>query len=97
MWATVVLAAWTAVLAGLAFAAPPGTSVAVFARPGRAADTAVRAGGSLEEFSGMIAVTRSDEPGFVLRLYRAGALLVIDARVVSGCRAVLSRGRKLFE
>ena len=30
------------------------------------------------------------------RLYGAGALLVIDARVVAGCRAVLRRGRRIL-
>jgi hypothetical protein len=94
--AVLVLAAWTGILAGMAFFSAPGSNVAVFTSPGRAAETAVRAGGSLEEFSSMIAITRSDEPGFVVRLYGAGALLVIDARVVAGCRAVLRRGRRIL-
>ncbi len=93
---TLILAVWTAVLAGMAFFSAPGSNVAVFTSPGHAAETAVQAGGSLEEFSSMIAITRSDAPGFVGRLYGAGAFLVIDARVVAGCRAVLQRGRRML-
>lgn len=96
MWVVAVLVIWTAILAGMAFFNSPGSNVAAFTAPGRAADIAVEAGGSLEEFSSMIAITRSPETGFVSRLYGAGAFLVIDARVVSGCRAVLSKARKLI-
>ena len=94
--AMAVLGVWTCILVGMAFFSAPGSSVAIFTAPGRAAETAVEAGGSLEEFSSMIAITRSDQPGFVARLYGAGALLVIDARVVAGCRAVWRRGRRIF-
>ena len=94
--AVIVLVLWTGALAGMALFSAPGANVAVFTVPGRAAETAVAAGGSLEEFSSMIAITRSDEPGFVGRLYGAGAFLVIDARVVAGCRAVLRRGRRIL-
>lgn len=96
MWSVVVLVIWTAILAGMAFFSSPGSNVAAFTAPGRAADTAIEAGGSLEEFSSMIAITRSNEAGFVGRLYAAGAFLVIDARVVAGCRAVFDSGRRLL-
>lgn len=88
--ATIVLAAWTAILAGLAFAMPPGTPLAVFA-PGHALETVARAHGSFEAFGQSIAVTRSPEAGFAGRLYGAGALLVIDARIVMSCRALFAK------
>jgi hypothetical protein len=92
--ALAVLSVWTMFLAGMAFVSAAGSNVAVFAPPGRAAEVAVAAGGSLEEFSSMLAITRSDEAGFVGRLYSNGAFLVIDARVVAGCRAAFRGGRR---
>jgi hypothetical protein len=88
--ASVVLAAWTAILAGLAFTLPPGAPLAVFA-PGHALETVAAARGSFEGLGRSIAVTRSPESGLTQRLYQAGALLVIDARVVMSCRALLSK------
>ncbi len=87
---------WSGIVVCLAFFAAPGASVAAFTLPGRAAEVAVDAGGSLEEFTSMMVITRSAERGFVGRLYGEGAFLVIDARVVSGCRAVLRSGRQAF-
>lgn len=88
--AGIVLAAWTAILAGLALALPPGTPLAVFA-PGHALETVARAQGSFESFGRSIAVTRSGEVGFARRLYGAGALLVIDARIVMSCRQLFAK------
>ncbi|MGE0007096.1 MAG: hypothetical protein AB7S92_16090 [Parvibaculaceae bacterium] len=88
--AACVLVLWTAILAGLAFTLPPGAPLAVFA-PGRALETVAAAHGSFEGFGRSIAVTRSTEPGFAVRLYATGALLVIDARVVMSCRSLFSR------
>lgn len=88
--AAVVFAAWTAILAGLAFAMPPGTPLAVFA-PGHALETVARAHGSFESLGRSVAVTRSPETGFAGRLYGAGALLVIDARIVMSCRDLFAK------
>jgi hypothetical protein len=88
--AAIVLAAWTVILAGLALAMPPGTPLAVFA-PGHALETVARAHGSFEAFGRSIAVTRSPEAGFAGRLYGAGALLVIDARIVMSCRELFAK------
>jgi len=85
--AALVLVTWTAILAGLAFTVPPGTPLAVFA-PGHAMETVAEAQGSFEGFGRSIAVTRSATPGFAQKLYGAGAILVIDARVVMSCRAL---------
>lgn len=88
--AALVLAAWTAILAGLVFTMPPGTPLAVFA-PGHALETVAQAHGSFEAFGRSIAVTRSPEAGFAGRLYGAGALLVIDARIVMSCRELFAK------
>ncbi len=85
--AVLVLGAWTAILAGLALTMPPGTPLAVFA-PGHAMETVAEAHGSFEGFGRSIALTRSSEQDFAQRLYAAGALLVIDARVVMSCRTL---------
>ena len=85
--AALVLGAWTAILAGLALTMPPGTPLAVFA-PGHAMETVAEAHGSFEGFGRSIALTRSSEQAFAQRLYAAGALLVIDARVVMSCRTL---------
>jgi hypothetical protein len=91
-----VLAAWIAVLAGLAFTAAPGEALAFVAWPGRAVAVVGRAGGSYEPLGGGATLTRSAESGFVARLYRSGALLVIDARVVIACRGLFSTEDQTF-
>lgn len=88
--AATVLVAWTAILAGLALAMPPGTPLAVFA-PGYALETVAKAHGSFESLGSSIAVTRSLDEGFARRLYGAGAFLVIDARIVMSCRALFAK------
>jgi hypothetical protein len=86
--AALVLSIWTAILGLLAFAVEPGAPLAVFA-PGHAKEIAASAGGSLETFGDSVTVTRSAEPDYATRLYTAGALFVIDARVVMSCRGLL--------
>jgi hypothetical protein len=88
--AAVVLGAWTAILAGLALTLPPGAPLAVFA-PGHALETVAAARGSFEGFGRIIAITRSAEPGLTRRVYGAGALLVINARVVMSCRSLFAQ------
>jgi len=84
-----VLLAWVAILAGLAFTAKPGDALAFIAWPGRDMAVVAAAGGSYEPLGGIAVLTRSDDPDFVRRLYRAGALVVVDARVIMACRALL--------
>src|SRR5262245_49323697 len=64
-----VLAAWLAFSVAFAFVVPPGRSVAVIAPAG--AETIAAAGGLLLNASGPILITRSDDPGYVQRLYAA--------------------------
>ncbi len=81
-----VLGVWVAVLAGMALFARPGDALAVVTWPGRGLDVVMQAEGSIESHGGTLILTRSKQPDFVARLYRAGALLVIDSRVVIACR-----------
>ena len=50
------------------------------------------ADGSFEGYGGPAVITRSREAGFVRRLYAAGALMVIDARVVLACHSLFAKG-----
>jgi len=88
--ACLVLASWVVIVAVLTFVtAGPDLSVAVIARRGQAVAVTAAAGGRLLDAGDYMAIARSDEPGFIGRLYAAGALLVVDARVAEGCRGVV--------
>lgn len=84
------LAAWTLIAAAMSFAAPAGTSVAVFGLSGRALAAVAAADGRFVELGENIVIARSDAPDFIQRLYANGALLVLDARIAEGCT-----GRKI--
>lgn len=89
-----VLFAWSGTLLALTFTAPPGQPLAIVTLPGRGLDVVASADGSFEGFGGPIVVTRSKEAGFVRRLYAAGALMVIDARVVLACHSFFAREKR---
>ncbi|TGD94284.1 hypothetical protein [Methylobacterium nonmethylotrophicum] len=77
----------------LVVALPRSETVAVLGRPGGGARDAVAivaaAGGTLLRAGGAgLVVARSDEAGFVRRLYGAGAWLVLDPAVAGGCDPV---------
>jgi hypothetical protein len=65
--------------------------VALFGRAGSDTDAVVRmvaeAGGSILSVDGRqeIVIARAESAGFVLRLYAAGARLVLDSRLAGGC------------
>jgi hypothetical protein len=81
----VVLGAWTALAAALAFAMPPGRSLAVMGPSAQSLRAVAAAGGSILRADGLIVIARSDDPQFVRRLYAAGAFLVLDAEDSGGC------------
>jgi len=83
--AGLVLAGWLSVSAALAFVVPPGRPTAVFVPGGDGARVVAAAGGSLLRADALVAIARSDDPGFVKRLYAEGALLVLDAEDAGGC------------
>jgi len=84
-----VLLAWVAILAALAFTTKPGDALAFITWPGHEMAVVAATGGSYEPLGGVATLTRSDDSDFVRRLYGAGALLVIDARVIMACRSIL--------
>jgi hypothetical protein len=79
------LAAWTAIAAAMSFVAPAGTSVAVFGMSGQALAAVTAADGRFIQLGDKVVVARSDAPDFIRKLYAAGALLVLDARIAEGC------------
>src|ERR1700730_15357346 len=89
----VVLAAWTSLSAALVFAMPAGRSLAVLAPGGDGVRWVAAAGGLPLRPDRLLSIARSDEPGFVKRLYAAGALLVLDAEEAGGCSGRAPTGR----
>jgi hypothetical protein len=81
-----MFAAWIGGAEALTFVRPPGSPVAVVARGGRDAALAavVAADGYVLQVKGDTVIAVSDQPGFVPRLYGAGALFVILAST-GGC------------
>lgn len=75
----------------LVLALPRDGAVAVIAAPGTGADGMARlvaaAGGAIVRLgpAANVIVATSAEPGFVARLYGAGALLVLDAVAAQAC------------
>jgi hypothetical protein len=84
--AALALAAWTAVAAAMTFTAAPGASVAILAPRASGIAAVASAGGRILDAGPFLVVARFDGPGFVPRLYAAGALLVLDADTSGGCR-----------
>jgi hypothetical protein len=90
--AVAFLAAWTVIAAAMSFAAPAGTSVAVFGMPGHTLATVAQADGRLVQLGDTVVIARSDAPDFIRKLYAAGALLVLDARIAEGCTGLPPKG-----
>jgi hypothetical protein len=80
-----VVCGWLTLVAGLTFAAGPEKSIAVIGPQAQAIAAVVTAKGHILVAYDYITIARADEPGFVGRLYAAGALLVLDADQAGGC------------
>jgi hypothetical protein len=80
-----VFAAWAAVMVTIPFLGPDGRLVSVVSGRATAVRAVAAAGGRIVEVRGRAVLARSDRPGFVRRLYRAGAPLVIEGRIGAGC------------
>ena len=80
-----VAAGWFAIVVALTFASAPGKSMAIVGPPARALAAVVKANGHILTSSSYVTIARSDDAGFVARLYAAGALLVLDAEQTGGC------------
>ncbi|MBV6650839.1 MULTISPECIES: hypothetical protein [Hoeflea] len=66
--------------------------VAPWSDPGRVIDVIGRAGGSVMNGTGApyAAIAYSDDPGFTLRLFKSGAMLVLDGSLAFFCRSTSS-------
>jgi hypothetical protein len=80
-YAALALAGWAAILFVMPFVGPAGRDVAVV---GPVAAVAA-AGGRVVEIRQGAVIARGGGPGFVTRLYRNGARLVLEGRIGSGC------------
>ena len=74
-----------AVVVALTFRSAPGKSMAIVGPPSQALAAIARANGRILASSDYVTIARSDDAGFVARLYAAGALLVLDAEQAGGC------------
>ena len=80
-----VVFGWLAVVVALTFGSAPGKSMAVVGPQSQALATIARANGRILASNDYVTIARSDDAGFVARLYAAGALLVLDAEQAGGC------------
>jgi hypothetical protein len=84
--AALFFVAWGAAMLALTLFQPAGRPVAVFAGGGAAAAlrAVVAADGYILQVRGDAVIAVADDSGFVPRLYRAGAIVVIEASA-AGC------------
>jgi len=80
-----VICGWVAVVVALTFGSARGKSMAIIGPPSQALAVIARAEGRVLASSDYVTIARSDDAGFVARLYAAGALLVLDAEQAGGC------------
>lgn len=82
--AALALGLWTAAMLAMPFVGPPGRMVAVTGGETQALRQVIAAGGRLVDVRNGVVLARGG-PGFVGRLYSAGAPLVIEGRIAAGC------------
>ena len=80
-----VVFGWLAVVVALTFGSAPGKSMAIVGPPSQALAAIAKANGRILASNDYFTIARSDDAGFVARLYAAGALLVLDAEQAGGC------------
>ena len=80
-----VIGGWLTVVVVLTFGSAPGKSMAVIGPPSQTLAAVARANGRILASNDYFTIARSDDAGFVARLYAAGALLVLDAEQAGGC------------
>ena len=86
-----VIGGWLAVVVALTFGSAPGKSMAVIGPPSQTLAAVARADGRILASTNYFTIARSDDAGFVGRLYAAGALLVLDAEQAGGCTGLPPR------
>jgi hypothetical protein len=80
-----VVASWLVIVVALTFGSAPGKSMAVVGPQSHALAAIAKANGRIIASNDYFTLARSDESGFVARLYASGALLVLDAEQAGGC------------
>ena len=80
-----VVCGWLALVIALTFGSAPGKSMAIIGPPSQALAAIAKANGRILASNDYVTIARSDDAGFVARLYAAGALLVLDAEQAGGC------------
>lgn len=83
--AALVACGWLSFAIGVAFTTGPDKSIAIIGPQAQAIAAVVQAKGRILAAYNFVTIARSEESGFVGRLYRAGALLVLDADQAGGC------------
>jgi len=82
---TVVVCGWLMLVVGLTFAAGPDKSIAIIGPQAQAIAAVVKAKGHILVSYDYVTIARSENAGFVGRLYAVGAMLVLDADQAGGC------------
>jgi len=82
---TLVVCGWLTLVIGLAFAAGPEKSIAIIGPQAQSIAAVVKAKGHILVAYDYVTIARSEEAGFVGRLYAEGAMLVLDADQAGGC------------
>jgi hypothetical protein len=80
-----VIVGWLGVVVALTFGSAPGKSMAIVGPQSQALAAIARANGRILASNDYVTIARSDDAGFVARLYASGALLVLDAEQAGGC------------
>ena len=86
-----VVCGWLTLLIGLSFAAGPEKSIAIIGPQAQGIAAVVKANGHILVAYDYVTIARSEEAGFVGRLYSAGAMLVLDADQAGGCSGLPPR------
>src|SRR5688572_28719998 len=84
-YAGLALGGWAAIVVALPLVGPAGRLTAIPGERAAVVRAVVVAGGQVVEVRDGVVLARSEEAGFALRLYRAGAPLVLEGRVTAGC------------
>jgi hypothetical protein len=89
-YAGLALGGWAAIVLVLPLVGPAGRLTAIPGDQAAAMAAVSAAGGRVVEVRDGVVLARSDSGGFAVRLYRAGAPLVLEGRVAAGCLDVVS-------
>lgn len=90
--AVIALAGWAIIMLAMPLIGPSGRQVAVVGDTGQALRTIADAGGRVVAVrKNAVLAVAIDDQGFVWRLYRNGAPLVIEGRIAAACFPIATR------